>query len=118
MVVEDDKTMLDLLSALFALEGYQVVFVDQEIGLIDSMKYHKPDLVLMDVHLRQGIRNGLNGFDYLERIRSDQELQNKKIVMVSGMDFRLKSSMAGADDFIVKPFMPDELIGKIKNLLE
>lgn len=118
LLVEDDPTMLDLLSTLFKLEGFQVAFINQDIGFIDSIKQQSPDLIVMDVHLRLGGGIEINGFDLVDEVRSDHILRDLKIIMVSGMDLRIQSNEHGADDFILKPFMPDELIGKIKKLLE
>ena len=118
MLIEDDPTMLDLLRTLFELEGYEAVLIDWELGLIKSLKIHEPDLVLIDVHLEKSIRDGSSGLDYLEVIRSEKILQDLKVIMVSGINFRLRCDIAGADDFLIKPFTPDELMGKIKKLLE
>ena len=71
-----------------------------------------PDLILMDVHLRH-----LNGIDVLESLRKEPELDGVKVLIASGVDMTGRSLQAGADGFILKPFMPDELIEKIKNTL-
>jgi len=118
MLVEDDPTMLDLLTTLFNLEGYEIVLVDQEIGVIESMRSYEPDLIIMDGHLRMAGMKETSGLELLGMIRSDPDLQDKKVLMVSGMDLRIESKEAGADDFIVKPFMIDELISKIKKIME
>jgi DNA-binding response OmpR family regulator len=118
MLIEDDPTMVDLLSMLFQLEGYQAALIDWELGLIESIRSHEPDLLLMDCHLDKMICDGSSGIDYLETIRSDQDLQDLKVIMISGMDLHMKSDNAGADDFLFKPFTPDELMGKIRELLE
>ncbi len=118
MLVDDNRTMLDLLTSLLNLEGYQVVYVSQEIGFFESVRFHEPDLIVMDVHLRMESSIEINGLDLLEKLRSDPTLKDTKIIMVSGRDMREKSKKAGADDFILKPFMPDELTRKIKTLME
>jgi CheY-like chemotaxis protein len=58
----------------------------------------------MDVFL--GDRNGL---DIIQLIRNEPELQNIKIIMVSGMEKKKECLEAGADAFLLKPYMPDEL---------
>jgi DNA-binding response OmpR family regulator len=118
MLVEDDPTMLDLLSTLLKLEGFEVVFFDEGIGILDSIKERRPDLIVMDVHLRLGGGKEISGFDLLEKIRTDAVLKRTKVIMSSGMDLRFESKESRADDFILKPFMPEELIGKIKKLVE
>lgn len=118
MLVEDDLIMLELLTTLLSLEGYDVVWVEREEGFFDILKESNPDLILMDVHLRFGSCGEINGFDLLKKYKMEPCLQKTKVIMISGMDLREKSKKAGADDFIIKPFMPDELIKKIKKLTE
>ena len=81
--------------------------------IIETLCQEKPDLILMDVHLRH-----LNGFDIMESLRGESELSGTKVLIASGVELTNKSHQAGADGFILKPFMPDELIGKIQQTLE
>ena len=115
MVIEDDALMSSLLETLLQLEGYCVVQAKKECNLEEVMatlRLEKPALVLMDVHLQQ-----LNGFDLLAKLRMDQELKNTRVLMSSGGDYDQRSRESGADGFIMKPYMPDELVGKIKKAL-
>ena len=118
LLVEDDPTMLELLSTLFMLEGFEVATMLGEEAILESVVKNYPDVILMDVHLRLGGGKEVSGFDLLKLIRSEETTRDKKVVMYSGMDFRIKSREEGADGFILKPFMPDEMINKIKELLE
>lgn len=72
-----------------------------------------PDLALIDVHLRN-----LSGFDVLRSIRSDTALGRTRVVMSSGSECRKECTEDGADDFLLKPYMPDDLIQIIRNTLE
>ena len=115
MVIEDDDTMSSLLDTLLQLEGYRVVQVKQERNLeeiITTMRQEKPALVLMDVHLRQ-----VNGFELLHHLRMDKDLLSTRVLMSSGADYSQHSQESGADGFIMKPYMPDELVEKIKKAL-
>lgn len=118
MLVEDDPTMLELLSTLFMLEGFEVTTMLGEETILESILRNDPDVIMMDVHLRLGGGKEVSGFDLLKLIRSEETTRDKKIVMSSGIDFRIRSREDGADGFILKPFMPDELINKIKELVE
>ena len=118
LLVEDDLTMLNLLETLFSIEGYDVCSVDQDEDFFDSVKQNEPDLVIMDVHLRSGKGVEINGFDLLQRIKEEPGLEMVKVIMLSGTDLRIESRISGADEFIIKPFMPDELIQKIEKLME
>ena len=115
MVIEDDANMFSLLQMLLEFEGYEVVLWEggeQVQDTVDSLCQEKPDLILMDVHLRH-----LNGFDVLESLRKEPEVDGVKVLIASGVDMTGRSRQAGADGFILKPFIPDELIEKIKNTL-
>ncbi len=115
MLVEDDVTMLSLLTTLLEMEGFEVVkTTDENPDLLHRLLLEqRPDLILLDVHLRQ-----FNGLDLLKQIRQEPELSRIKMLMSSGMDFRRECLEAGADDFILKPYMPDALIAQIQHLLK
>ncbi len=115
MLVEDDVTMLSLLTTLLEMEGFEVVkFVEEnQEKVFQTLREQKPDLVLLDVHLRQ-----FNGLDLLKQIKKDDELGKMKVLMSSGMDFKIECKQAGADDFILKPYMPDALIAQMRHLLK
>jgi len=116
MLIEDDKTMLSLLSTLLKMEGYQIVTLTTEQtveSLLATLRREKPDAALVDVHLQQA-----SGLDLLARLRQDPELGSIRILMSSGLDMSVESKKAGADDFILKPYMPDELIKSIRRVLK
>ena len=115
LLVEDDISMLFLLQTLLEMEGYRVHVLDgnMDMGLaLERVANTRPDLVLIDVHLRR-----LNGLDLVKHIRQDVRLAPIRVLMTSGMPMKEECYQAGADGFILKPFMPDELVGKIRSLL-
>jgi len=100
---------------LLEFEGYEVVLWEGGEHIqdtVDSLCQEKPDLILMDVHLRH-----LNGFDVLQSLREEPELDGAKVLIESGVDMTDRSRQAGADGFILKPFMPDEWMKKIQKTL-
>ncbi len=112
MLIEDDQTMLTLLGTLLDMEGFQVIKVNKFESVVDDIRREDPDVILMDVHLEDK-----DGIEILSVLRKDSQLKKKKVIMSSGMDKRYESAKAGADDFLMKPYMPDELIGKVKQLV-
>jgi DNA-binding response OmpR family regulator len=118
MLVEDDPTMVELLSTLFQLEGFEVATMPGEESILESVVRNDPDVIMIDVHLRLGGGVEVSGFDLLKKIRAEETTREKKVIMSSGIDCRIKSREVGADGFILKPFMPDELINKVKELVE
>ena len=111
MLIEDDQTMLSLLGTLLEMEGYEVIKTNEFEGILDEVKNMQPDAVLMDVHLEN-----INGLDVLADLRGEASLNSVKIIMTSGIDSSYKSIELGANDFLLKPYMPDELIDKLENL--
>jgi two-component system response regulator AdeR len=115
LLCEDDPTMSLLLTTLLEYEGFEVFGSEDCIDfaeLIEIIRQKKPEIVLLDVHLRQ-----LNGFDLLRMIRQEPEIQQPRVLMSSGMDLGMESHVEGADGFILKPYMPEELIHKIQETL-
>jgi len=116
MLVEDDKTMLTLLSTLLKMEGFQVIQLTTEQtvdDLIATLRREKPDAALVDVHLQHA-----SGIDLVTRVRQDPDVKALRILMTSGLDASFECKQAGADDFILKPYMPDELIQRIRRVLK
>jgi DNA-binding response OmpR family regulator len=115
MLIEDDKTMLLLLGTLLKMEGFEVVSLTTEKTLDDllaTLHREKPDAAMVDVHMPQ-----TNGIELLIRVRQEPELKSIRMLMSSGLDKSIECKQAGADDFILKPYMPDELIKRIRQVL-
>ena len=117
MLVEDDPTMGDLLNTLLTLEGYDVNCSTGDQDILELVREDEPDLIMLDVHLRIGGGREVNGFELLKKIRSDEDLIYTKVIMSSGIDFRIKSAEEGANGFLLKPYNPEELINLIKDLV-
>ena len=115
MLVEDDSTMLSLLGTLLNFEGFDVVQVDKVDTLneiVSKVRSERPELILLDVNLRK-----LDGFEVLAIIRDDMDLRSIRVLMSSGMDFTDRCAQEGADGFILKPYMPEDLIDRIRQTL-
>jgi DNA-binding response OmpR family regulator len=115
MLVEDDATMVSLLQTLLQMEGYQVVkMMDETLeNILSIVRQEEPDLALVDVHLKE-----LNGFDVLSTLIKERGPVGMGVVMSSGLECRSQCLQNGADDFILKPYMPDELIAVIHKTLQ
>jgi CheY-like chemotaxis protein len=107
MLCEDDDTMVRLLITLLEIEGYQVTQFEglTEADLVNKLAFEKPDVLLMDVHLRI-----VNGLDLLKALRRSPIFRDLRIIMTSGMNLSDNCMSNGANAFIMKPFMPEELI--------
>ncbi|MEA2008326.1 MAG: response regulator [Chloroflexota bacterium] len=114
LIVEDNDTILNLLKTLLELEGYQVFLAVEEKAIIQSLSQVSPDLVLLDIHLRTDNGTEVSGYEILEYIRRTPEFKNIRVLMTSGIDLREQALKAGADGFILKPYIPDELVNSIR----
>lgn len=110
MLIEDDQTMMTLLETLLSLEGFWVVSSGNELftNLLPKIMEESPDIILLDVNLNRG-----SGVDLLGAIRSNSTLNHIRVIMSSGIDYQEECLKKGAQGFILKPYMPDELITMI-----
>lgn len=115
MLIEDNANVFSLLLMLLEFEGYEVVHWEggeQVEEVLSLIRQEQPSLVLLDVNLRH-----LSGFEILHALRKDPGLKDTRVLMASGMDLTYRSRQEGADGFITKPFVPDELIQTIQETI-
>ena len=105
-LAEDDPTMVRLLETLLKLEGFEVVSIDLADGdLLSSLRENVPQALVLDVNLPNE-----NGLDVVRKMRQDDLFKDTCVVMASGMSLRDECLASGANDFLLKPYMPDDLI--------
>jgi CheY-like chemotaxis protein len=112
MLAEDDLTMVTLLKTLLGMEGYLVVALSVDEDVVEAVHNDRQDLLLMDVHLPHA-----NGLDVLEQLRGDDVTKDLRVVMTSGLNLEQECKNYGADDFLLKPYMPDDLLQVLKKNL-
>jgi len=115
MLLEDDPTMLRLLSRVLTLEGFSTILpiYDNRKDILQSILDEIPDAIFMDVYL-----GDINGLDLVGQIRANKSISKSKILMTSGMDLRHECQAASADGFLMKPFMPSDLVNWLKTNIE
>lgn len=109
MLAEDDPTMVNLLKTLLKMEGYDVIAIEADADVLKEMRHSRPDVLLLDVHL-----SGRNGLDILDVIRNARDLVQARVIMTSGMNLKQECMDHKANDFLLKPYMPDDLIAMLK----
>lgn len=117
LLIEDDKFLRELMNKKLVTMGYDVVAAaDGESGLA-MIKETKPDVVLLDL-----ILPGINGFEVLEKAKSDPDTANVPVIILSnlGQSEDIERGLKlGAKDFLVKAhFTPQEIINKLKAIVE
>jgi CheY-like chemotaxis protein len=110
LLADDDFTMVALLKTLLNMEGFQVAsLLDKKGDILDNIRREKPDFMVIDIFL--GDRNGL---DIVRQIRETPDLKDLKIVMVSGLEKTEECLAAGANAFLLKPYMPEDLFSLMR----
>jgi DNA-binding response OmpR family regulator len=115
LIVEDDEAIQVLDRILFEREQFDVTILDSGEEALETARRIKPHLVVLDRHLP-----GIDGIEVCKRMRADPELSTIGIVMVTVRDQVADTVLAlevGADDYIAKPFAPDELVARVRAVL-
>lgn len=113
MLAEDDLTMISLLKTLLGMEGYRVIALDTDDDILEAVRRDRPDLLLMDVHLPH-----ISGLEVMDLLRADEAIKHTSVVMTSGLNLETECLMHGADAFLLKPYMPDDLLDLLKHNLK
>jgi len=115
LVVEDEENIQELIRYNLSKEGYQVsCALSGEKGL-EAARTENPDLVLLDLMLP-----GLDGLDVCKELKRDPATQGIAVIMVTakGDETDIVTGLElGADDYVVKPFSPRELIARVRAVL-
>lgn len=113
LVVDDAVFMKEVLKEILEKNGYKVVEAQNGNEAIEKYKSESPDLVILDVTMPE-----LDGIEALKLIRKEDP--NAKCIMCSSMGEQaliIESIIAGAKDFIVKPFQVDKIIETVKKII-
>jgi two-component system response regulator MprA len=113
LVVDDDPKLLKMLQRTLAYEGFHVLSATNGNEAMAEVQAHRPDVVVLD-----WLMPGLDGISVLERLRASGD--KTLILMLTARDaieHRVEGLESGADDYVVKPFAPAELVARIHALL-
>lgn len=116
LAVDEDRTLVQLLEFVLREANYEPAVADDGMAAWEQFLVQPPDLVVLDIHLK-----GLDGLSLLRKIRASPgpEASTPVVVLASSADDAISVSAldAGADDFIAKPFSPDQLLARIRAAL-
>lgn len=112
LVVEDDQAIREMLGFTLKQSGFECELVaDAELGF-ESLNRQHPDLILLDWMLP-----GMDGIEFIRRLRANDFLANIPVIMLTAKgesEDMVKSLSVGADDYVNKPFLPAELVARIR----
>lgn len=115
MIVDDDPVVAGMLGASLAAEGHEIVETNSGEDALASLSGldggQLPDMVILDIEMGAGI----DGYETCRRLRAADATHDLPVIFLSGhdeLDDRLQAYDAGGNDFMAKPFVPDELFRK------
>jgi two-component system response regulator MprA len=113
LIVDDDPKLLKMLQRTLTYEGFRVLSATNGHEALAEVQAHRPDVVVLD-----WLMPGLDGLGVLERLRAAGD---KTLVLMltarDAVEHRVEGLESGADDYLVKPFAPAELLARIHALL-
>ena len=113
LIVDDDPMTCQLLALQLDMEGYHCTAVSDPERVLEIIPTESPGLMLVDCHLGRH-----SGLDLLRSIREHEEYEYLPVIVMSGIDRRQESEVAGASAFVLKPFKLSELVTIIQAVLD
>ncbi len=114
--VEDEPEMIDLIQLILGRKGFEVIGAHGGLAAMPAIREHEPDLVLLDLMMPD-----MDGWEVYQQIKADPELSEIPVVVVTAkaqsIDKVLGLHIAKVDDYIAKPFSPQELINSVEQVL-
>lgn len=116
LIVDDDRTLADLLAFTLRREGFETVLAYDAPTAIAAFEREAPDVMIVDVNMpgEPGLRNG---FDVCRRVRLASQVPIILLTVRDDEDDVVKGLSIGADDYVLKPFSPRQLVARIESLL-
>lgn len=116
MVVEDDEAASMFMADILEMEGYQPIVVNDSSKALELARSSLPHAILLDLMMPPP-----DGFKLCRMLRADPLFRLTPILIVTALDdtdSRIVAIGAGANDYLVKPFHIDDLISKVKEMLD
>lgn len=112
LVIDDEETIREVVSRYLIREGYQVSEAADGFEALDSIKNDPPDLIVLDLMLP-----GIDGLTLTEHLRRDREIPIIMLTAKGEPTDRIRGLDLGADDYITKPFSPQEVVSRVRAVL-
>jgi DNA-binding response OmpR family regulator len=112
LVAEDQQTISNLIEYKLKNSGYDVIIAQDGLSALEKAKAIHPDLILLDLMMPL-----MTGFEVLAALKKDETTKKIPVLILTAQtreDEVLKGFELGADDYIIKPFSPNEVIARIK----
>lgn len=116
LIVDDEPSILLALESLLTAKGYKTATARDGVEGLEKAKRFMPNLILLDVMMPK-----VDGLKLAAQIRNHKHLSNIKIIFVTAKgekNDKIAGYVKGGDDYVVKPFSTEQILDKIKYLLE
>jgi two-component system alkaline phosphatase synthesis response regulator PhoP len=115
LVAEDQRTISNLIEYKLKNSGYNVIVVEDGLTALKKAKTVLPNLILLDIMMPL-----MTGFEVLADLKNNVATKNIPVIIISAQTREeeiVKGLALGADDYILKPFSPNEVLARIKTVL-
>jgi DNA-binding response OmpR family regulator len=116
LIAEDERDIRDLITFTLQFAGYQVIPTSNGEEAFETAKNELPDLVLLDVRMPR-----MTGYEACTHLKKELSTRHIPVIFLSakGQEAEIRTGLeAGASDYIVKPFSPDQLVDRIQTILK
>lgn len=114
--IEDEQEMIDLVRLILNRRGYEIIGATGGREGLDAIREKMPDLVLLDLMMPD-----MDGWDVYQQMKADESTQNIPVIVITAkaqsIDKVLGLHIAKVDDYISKPFSPQELVESVEKVL-
>ncbi|RWL43035.1 MAG: response regulator [Mesorhizobium sp.] len=115
LICDDDPLLLELMEFRLRAKGYEVIKAVDGAEALEKAQQEAPDVVVLDAMMPKA-----DGLEVLARIKGDPTLSDTPVVMLTarkGQKDIVSALDKGADDYLVKPFIPEELLARLARLI-
>jgi len=115
LLAEDEPTMRRLMGMLLKRQGHEVIEAENGVPVVDLALKHQPDIILLDIMMPV-----MDGFETLRRIRATPDIDDIPVIFLSAksqIEDRVEGLRMGADDYLIKPADPNELMARIDSVM-
>jgi DNA-binding response OmpR family regulator len=112
LVIEDDRVLADLIAFTLRREGYQVNLAYDGENALEQWRSFRPDIIVLDLNLPK-----IDGFMVCQRIRVEDNTPIIMLTVRSNEDDIVRGLTVGADDYVLKPFSPRQLVARMQSVL-
>ncbi len=115
LIAEDEPDIRELVAFMLRFAGYEVLAATNGEEAVQTASREIPDLILMDVRMPR-----MTGYDACRVMKANPDLHDVPVVFLSakGQESEIQSGLeAGAEEYLLKPFSPDELTNRVRTIL-